>query len=213
MESNRRPLATRSNKIVQKIAQWLARRSFPTPNQISMLSIAFSFLGAIALAWTVTGQGIVWELLICAACIQMRLLCNLFDGMVAVEGGKASPLGGLYNEVPDRIADTLFFLALGYALSYIGLGLVISLLAIATAYVRTLGGSLGLVQSFRGPMAKQHRMALLTLACLLGALEWYLVQSNYVLWLAAILLFIGTALTTMLRLRDMAKILNQSAGR
>lgn len=213
MESNRRPLATRSNKIVQKIAQWLARRSFPTPNQISMLSIAFSFLGAIALASTITGQGIVWELLICAACIQMRLLCNLFDGMVAVEGGKASPLGGLYNEVPDRIADTLFFLALGYALSYIGLGLVISLLAIATAYVRTLGGSLGLVQSFRGPMAKQHRMALLTLACLLGALEWYLVQSNYVLWLAAILLFIGTALTTMLRLRDMAKILNQSAGR
>jgi hypothetical protein len=40
--------------------------------------------------------------------------------------------------------------------------------AILTAYVRVLGGSLGLAQHFIGPMAKQHRMFTLTIATLLA---------------------------------------------
>lgn len=34
-------------------------------------------------------------------------------------------------------------------------------LRVMTAYIRVLGGSCGLEQRFTGPMAKQHRMALL----------------------------------------------------
>ena len=45
------------------------------------------------------------------------------------------------------------------------------LLAVFTAYVRVLGGSLGLTQHFAGPMAKQHRMFTLTLTTLLAAIE------------------------------------------
>lgn len=33
-----------------------------------------------------------------------RLLCNLLDGMVAVEGGKRSKSGELYNDVPGLIS-------------------------------------------------------------------------------------------------------------
>ncbi|MFT8209500.1 MAG: lysophospholipid acyltransferase family protein [Symbiopectobacterium sp.] len=40
------------------------------------------------------------------------------------------------------------------------LGWGAALLALATAYIRLLGGTCGLVQRFSGPMAKQHRMAL-----------------------------------------------------
>ena len=36
---------------------------------------------------------------------QVRLLCNLFDGMVAIAQAKASAKGELYNEVPDRVSD------------------------------------------------------------------------------------------------------------
>jgi phosphatidylglycerophosphate synthase len=43
-----------------------------------------------------------------AACIQLRLLCNLLDCMVAIEGGKSAPTGALFNEMPDRFADPLF---------------------------------------------------------------------------------------------------------
>ena len=55
-------------------------------------------------------------------CVQLRLLCNLLDGMVAVEGGRSSPVGALYNEVPDRVADSLLLVALGYAVGIPWLG-------------------------------------------------------------------------------------------
>ena len=48
------------------------------------------------------------------------------------------------------------------------LGLWAALAAMACAYVRQVGGALGQPQCFLGPMAKQHRMAAVTLGCLLG---------------------------------------------
>ena len=107
-----------------------------------------------------------WNLLACAAGIQLRLLCNLLDGMVAVEGGRKSKVGVLYNEVPDRVADSLFLVALGYAIAIPWLGWLGALAAAVTAYIRVLGGTFGLAQDFRGPLAKQHRMAVMTrVAC------------------------------------------------
>ena len=47
--------------------------------------------------------------------IQLRLIANLLDGLVAVEGGKRTPTGELYNEAPDRIADTAVLVGAGYA--------------------------------------------------------------------------------------------------
>jgi len=44
------------------------------------------------------------------------------------------------------------------------LGWLAGLLALLTAYSRTLAGACGARQRFLGPMAKQHRMALLSLA-------------------------------------------------
>ena len=65
----------------------------------------------------------------------------------------------LYNEVPDRVADSLFLVALGYAIGMPWLGWLAALAAAVTAYIRVLGGTFGLAQDFRGPLAKQHRMA------------------------------------------------------
>ena len=162
----RRPLSSRNTAW----ARWLARRlaaSTITPNQISLASIGFALIGGLLMLrpdWPVA-------LVLAALCIQLRLLCNLIDGMVAVEGGKGTPEGALYNEIPDRVADSLFLIAAGYGIGLPALGWCAALLAAITAYIRVLGGSLGQPQDFRGPQAKPHRMALLTLACLLGAFE------------------------------------------
>ena len=110
-----------------------------------------------------------------AAAIQLRLACNLLDGMVAIEGAKRTPYGDLYNDVPDRIADVAIFLSAGYGIAYLPFGTVLgwsaALAAVLTAYVRLLGGSMGLTQYFSGPMAKQHRMATLTGACAASVFE------------------------------------------
>jgi hypothetical protein len=56
---------------------------------------------------------------------------------------------------------------LGYAFGIPWLGWLTALLAVLTAYIRVFGGALGFAQDFRGPMAKQQRMAVFTAGCLL----------------------------------------------
>jgi len=199
--TDRRPLASRDTAWARRIASLLARSSV-TPNQISTVSIAFAALGAWALI-----DARPLALVGAAICVQLRLLCNLIDGMVAIEGGKQSPVGALYNEFPDRIADSCFLVALGYACEVAWLGWLAALLAALTAYVRATGGALGLKQDFRGPMAKPHRMAVLTVACLAGAAEIYWNGTRYALLVAAIVIAAGSALTCVTRTRAIARAL------
>ena len=160
----------------------------------------FASAGAVLLAWVPGALG----LLGCAAAIQARLMCNLLDGMVAVEGGKKSPLGDLYNEFPDRVADSVLIVALGYAIDMPALGWFAALAAALTAYVRVFGGSLGLPQDFRGPMAKQHRMALMTAGCVIGALESAITATKYTLITVAAVIAAGSVVTLITRTRAIA---------
>jgi len=196
---NRRPLTTRSARWAQALAAALARSAI-TPNQISLLSVVFALAGAALLVASPTPIGLILS----ALCVQLRLLCNLLDGMVAVEGGKQSAVGVLYNELPDRVADSLFLIALGHAIALPWLGWLAALLAALTAYIRVTGGSLGLAQDFRGPMAKPQRMAALTLGCVLGAIEWHITLTQYALIFVAIVITAGTALTCVVRTRAIA---------
>jgi phosphatidylglycerophosphate synthase len=206
----RRPLASRSTRWAAILSAGAVRAGL-TADRISILSLVFATAGAAALLWLPAP----WNLAGCAVGIQLRLLCNLLDGMVAVEGGRKSRVGVLYNEVPDRVADSLFIVALGYAIAAPWLGWLGALAAAVTAYVRLLGGALGLAQDFRGPMAKQHRMAVMTLGCLLGAGEFYFFDSSgfdpdgtselRVLHLAAWLVAIGGIVTCGTRLHAIAR--------
>jgi phosphatidylglycerophosphate synthase len=202
--ANRRPIAARSNALIQKIAAWLVRSGL-SPNAISVISIGFAAAGAYALL----KLPMPWSAWLCAAAIVLRLLCNLFDGMVAVEGGRQTPTGALYNEVPDRLADSAFIVALGVAAGQPWLGWLGALLAALTAYIRTLGGALGLAQDFRGPMAKPHRMWTMVLACAVAPFELWFAQSGYALLVAAMIIAAGSALTCVTRLRAIAARLEQ----
>lgn len=204
--ANRRPIAARGNALIQKFATLLVR-SGVSPNAISVVSIVFAGAGA----WALLQLSSPWNAWLCAVAVVLRLLCNLFDGMVAVEGGRQTPTGALYNEVPDRIADSLFIVALGIAAGQPWLGWLGALLAAFTAYIRTLGGALGLAQDFRGPMAKPHRMWLMVAACLAAPLELRFTQSGYALSVAASVIAAGSALTCFTRLRAIAAQLERRA--
>ena len=132
----RRPLASRNWRFSILLAGWLARRG-ATPNAISLLGMG---AGVIAgLAFWFTSRGVIAPLfwLLGAALVQLRLLCNLIDGMVAVEAGKGSPVGELYNEVPDRVSDAATLIGLGYAAGGSPvLGFLAAILAVFVAYVR-----------------------------------------------------------------------------
>jgi phosphatidylglycerophosphate synthase len=196
----RRPLASRSTRWAGFLST-AAVRAGMSADGISILSLVFAAAGAAALL-LIPRPG---NLLAGAACVQLRLLCNLLDGMVAIEGGRKSRVGALYNEVPDRIADSLFLVALGYAIGIAWLGWLAALAAAVTAYIRVLGGTLGLAQDFRGPQAKPHRMAVMTAGCLLGIGEFFLNGTQYVLVTAAWIIAIGSIATCGTRLVAIGK--------
>lgn len=189
-ESDRRPIAARGAGWTKGLLRLLLATPI-TPNQISVLSCVFAALGAWAL---IASTGRPWLGIAAALCIQLRLVCNLMDGLVAVEGGRSSKLGGLYNEFPDRIADSLLIVAAGYAVGEAWLGWAGALAAALTAYIRATGGALGLPQDFRGPMAKQHRMAVLTLACIIVPFEAWL-GGHYAILVALWIILIGSIVT------------------
>ena len=175
----RRQLATRSAAWPKALARQLAGAGV-TPNAVSVLGAAVAALAAavFVLAPRLQPTGQVAALVVAAAGIQLRLLCNLLDGMLAVEEGLKTTTGDIYNDLPDRVADVVILVGAGYSIRHLAvgpaLGWIAALLAVLTAYVRVLGGSLGLTQHFAGPMAKQHRMFTLTLTTLLAAIEVFL---------------------------------------
>lgn len=108
------------------------------------------------------GAHVRWAWLAAAALAQLRLLANLFDGMVAIHRRIASPVGELYNEVPDRVSDAALFVGLGYAAGGSPLwGWAAALVAVLTAYIRAAVKVAGAPQDYCGPMAKPQRMAVL----------------------------------------------------
>lgn len=205
-DSDRRPLASRDTGWARGIARGLSTSGI-TPNQISMASMAMAAVAGTAF-WLAGGAtfGARTALLLAAALFcQLRLLCNLFDGMVAIEGGKQAADGPFWNEFPDRIADILILTGVGYGIGAPALGWAAAALAVLTAYTRELGRNCGLPADFSGPMAKQHRMATITAAALLSLLEPFWRGQNEVLTIALWLIAVGAAATALRRAANIVR--------
>ena len=200
---NRRPLKTRSKPWAQALARFLVARKLQ-PNHISTAGVGFSVIGGACLLASTTIVSPLF-LLAAAACIQARLLCNMMDGLVAVEGGLKSNYGDLFNEIPDRIEDSLFLVCAGYAAHAPELGWGCAVLAVFTAYLRAFGGSLGQAQDFCGPMAKPQRMFFLTLGCLLSALAGLLAKDIPILRMILWIIAAGAIVTAIRRIQHIAR--------
>jgi phosphatidylglycerophosphate synthase len=205
-DQTRRPLKSRDTALAQRIARRLAVSSV-TPNQISAVSIVFAALAGLAfwLSASVGDPARTLCLIFAALGIQARLLCNLFDGMVAIEGGRKSPTGAFWNEFPDRVSDILILVGMGLGAGSAALGWAVAALAVLAAYVREMGSTGGHSPDFSGPMAKPHRMAAATLAALLQILAAWIVPAWDILEIALWILLAGTVLTVVRRSRTLLR--------
>src|ERR1051326_724014 len=175
---DRRPIATRNRKWVQSATAWLASRNV-SPNAISIAGMCACIAAGLALSLTsVASHRVFWT--IAAIGAQLRLTANMLDGMVALASGRSSKIGELYNEVPDRISDAAVFIGGGFAWGgNTALGYIATILAVFTAYVRAAGKIAGAPNEFCGPMAKQHRMLVVTLVSLYSAVtprSWQMIS-------------------------------------
>jgi phosphatidylglycerophosphate synthase len=216
---NRRPIKSRESGWAQSAARGLAKAG-ASPNMISGASVAFAALGGALMALAgMSGaipRGI--ELILAAVCIQARLICNLLDGMVAVEFKRGSTSGAIWNELPDRVSDALFLAGAGagayaslHPLTGMTLGWAAAVLAVTTAYVRELGRGLGFPADFSGPMAKPQRMAALTATCVLSAFEPLWKGHGEIMLIGLLVIALGAAVTVARRTRNLARALAERA--
>ncbi|MGB9473776.1 MAG: CDP-alcohol phosphatidyltransferase family protein [Candidatus Udaeobacter sp.] len=210
---DRRPIATRNRKWAQDATAWLASRNV-SPDAISIAGMCACIVAGIALGMTsVTNYRILW--LIAALGAQLRLTANMLDGMVAIASGRTSKTGELYNEVPDRISDAAVFIGAGFAFGgNITLGYIATILAVFTAYVRAAGKIAGAPNEFCGPMAKQHRMLVITLICVYAAItpsSWQIIRFNDsqigLMTLGLLIIITGCVITVIRRVGRIADAL------
>lgn len=222
----RREIPQRTSGWARNLAR-LGQRWGLTPNGVSIASVVFAAVGCAAFVAAgladAAGDTVLrttW-LVVAAAMAPLRLLSNMLDGMLAVEGGQQSPVGDLYNEVPDRISDVLFLAGAGYAaLAVPGatiLGWVAATLALLTAYVRSLGAAQGLANHFEGPMSKPRRMWVLVAGALLSLVEPVTtarlgLPSGTILTAALVIIGLGSLVTVIVRLNLIAGDLRRRAA-
>lgn len=221
--TSRRPIGLRTHAWSVTAAKWLSGRGIK-PNWVSWASIGFAGLTGVALfvAGALSGFWRSAFLAVAILGILARLIANMLDGMVAVEGGLGEADGPVWNELPDRISDALIFLGAGAGIAIAdsgpaALGWMAAILAILCAYVRELGthltASLGFGPDFSGPFAKQQRMAVLALGACVGMFEgmwqWDFVAIILALWVV----ILGTSFTIFKRTRTLTSRLKSHDAR
>jgi phosphatidylglycerophosphate synthase len=218
---DRRPIASRNLRISQFMANWLVCRG-ASPNAISVAGMSCGILAGVVLGsvgwWPPLGQRLAW--MAGAILILLRLLANMLDGMVALASGKASAVGELFNEVPDRVSDAAVLIGAGYAPgSDPVLGYWAACAALFTAYVRAMGKAAGCQQEFCGPMAKQQRMAVVMLVACYCALTpaawqpaWEVPHLSGLMAVGLLVIFVGSLATAVRRLLRIAANLRARAS-
>lgn len=212
----RRPIKARDSRWAAAAAAMLVRRGV-TPNAISGASVLCAGVAGLAFVKiSLTGAPLAQAMLFILAIvgIQGRLVCNLLDGMVAIEGGRKTKSGEIFNDLPDRISDPLIIVPAGYVITALpygaGVGWLAALISVLTAYVWVLGHSAGTPDFFTGPMAKQHRMAVLSVACALCVPGVFWSLQQLVLYIALLLIALGGALTVVRRVALIVRALEES---
>ncbi|MCR6644024.1 MAG: CDP-alcohol phosphatidyltransferase family protein [Terricaulis sp.] len=216
MSQDRRPISQREHGWAKALTRALVK-SGATPNLISFSSIVFAAFGGLCFYAIGLAASAGDRVLLCigaALFCQLRLLANMMDGMVAVEGGRGGPDGPVWNELPDRFADIFILVGAGYGAAALGvadasLGWAAAVAAVMTAYVREVARGAGAPADFSGPMAKPHRMFVMTLATLLTIFDAHMGGAGAVLHIALWIVLIGSIFVVLNRTRRALAFLNK----
>lgn len=170
--------------VVGPIGRGLARAGV-TPNGLTTLGIVLTGVAA----WLV----VVERPVAAGFVLIFGGLSDTFDGAVARARGTASPFGGFYDSVSDRISDGIILAALAWAVRddalTFGLVCVALVSALTTSYVRAKAESVGADCSV-GVMERAERAILVIAALILG----FLLEP--ILWVLAV----GGLLTVVQRI-------------
>lgn len=154
----RRPIADVFRRTAQLAVQLCVRWNIH-PNHVSYSSIVASAAAGVCF-WQ--SSRLPALLIPAVGFCYLRLWLNMLDGMVALASGKASRIGEIVNELPDRISDVVIFVGVAHSgLCHVLSGYWVAIFALLVAYVGILGQAVGVQREFSGVMTKPWRMVAL----------------------------------------------------
>jgi CDP-diacylglycerol--glycerol-3-phosphate 3-phosphatidyltransferase len=144
----------------------LMRRAGIQPNDVTVGALILSCVAGLSIALQPEE---LWPLRLLPLVLFVRMALNAMDGMLAREGGQATPLGALLNELGDVSADCVLYLPLALVPGLPAPGIVsMCLLAVVSEMAGVIAAQLGGERSYAGPMGKSDR------ALLIGTLGFFL---------------------------------------
>lgn len=183
-----------ASQAVVRPLERLAIRSGLSADAITLLAVPVAALGGACLA---ASDVVQWLLLVVPVLAALRLILNLLDGMVARATGSMHPMGEMWNELGDRLADVLFIGGLAFA-PEVDARLVLAAVAAAvlSSYAGITSRAAGASRQYGGVMSKPGRMVVLGIAAPVT-----FVTGNWA-WLtvAAIVILVGSLITLGQRL-------------
>ena len=202
MTEARREISSRKLSIFHKAAHTLVTLGVK-PNQISIVSSVAALMAGLALSQAGPRTELQNALLLVIALVgvQLRLFCNVIDGLMAIEGGLKNPHGGTLQRC-SRSLFLIFSLSLELAIrhhflfptvfSWVGSQRSLPYSQPTFAFWELLW-ELSIILS--GPMAKQHRMFVINIALVGTVIEDYFSSWGKCLALALAIIALGSLVT------------------
>jgi phosphatidylglycerophosphate synthase len=145
--------------------------------------VVLAALGGLCLALAADSPALLLAVPVLAG---VRLVLNLLDGMVARRTGQARPIGEVWNELGDRVADVLFLGGLAFHPAVdprLAGGAVVA--ALLASYAGITAKAAGGTRQYRGVLSKPGRMIVLAvaapLALVTGDGRWLAIAAGAVL--------------------------------
>jgi CDP-diacylglycerol--glycerol-3-phosphate 3-phosphatidyltransferase len=193
----------------QRLLQPLADRLVARNVSADLLTALALLTAGVAGACLAVSDALPALLLLVPVLAAIRLVLNLLDGQVARGSGTARPMGEVWNELGDRVADVLMIGALAFVTAVgplmAGAATVAALLA---SYAGITSRAVGAPRQYGGLMSKPGRMIALAVAAPLALL----LAQDWPLTLAALAIAAGALVTLIQRLLATRRDLSDALG-
>lgn len=194
-----------SQRLVRPLEDLLVARRVP-PDAITAAALPIGLAGGLCLALSDEAPELLLLVPVLAAA---RLVANLLDGLVARRTGAARPMGEMWNELADRLADILFLGGLAFTPAVeprLALAAVIA--AILASYVGITAKAAGARRQYGGVMSKPGRMVVVAVGAVLAF------GTGDTRWLTAVaaIVLIGGLATLLTRWRATRREIGGHAG-
>jgi phosphatidylglycerophosphate synthase len=166
------------------------------PDVITWMSFLFSIAAGVCLF----KANLRWPLLLTPIFITLRCMCNLLDGMVAIERKMTSTRGEALQDMVDRFSDSCTLL--GVAFSSFGdlrLGIFAMTIMLISSHIGVLKKAVGGKREYGGILGKGDRFFLIGVASIAQYLWMDDVRGLHVLSIMLGVIILGGIVTIVQR--------------